>query len=131
MRALRGVRVVPVVKLTHRPMKTSFGMKHRPEFEIVGWKRLGGEGGDALPGSPPKQLTIPVAAPTQKPEQPTSEEPKPETPASDPKPKPEPAPASDPKPQPKASSVADATLAALEEVSMPTLSEELGDSIPW
>ena len=42
MRALRGARVVPVVKLSQRPMKTSFGMKSRPEFEIielapVGW----------------------------------------------------------------------------------------------
>ena len=34
MRALRGARVVPVVRLSHRPMKTSFGMKHRPEFEV-------------------------------------------------------------------------------------------------
>jgi hypothetical protein len=42
MRALRGVRVMPVVKLTHRPMKTAFGMKRRPEFEVVEWRQWGG-----------------------------------------------------------------------------------------
>jgi hypothetical protein len=55
MRMLRGARVVPVVKLTHRPMKTFVGMKHRPEFEVVGWRQLGGEGGNNLraPRFPP------------------------------------------------------------------------------
>jgi hypothetical protein len=43
MRALRGTRVVPLVKLSHRPMKTNFGMKHRPDFEIVSWRSLGAD----------------------------------------------------------------------------------------
>jgi hypothetical protein len=38
MRALRGTRVMPVVRLSERPWKTSFGMRKRPHFEIVGWK---------------------------------------------------------------------------------------------
>lgn len=42
MRALRDAKVVPVVKLGHRPMKTNFGMKHRPEFEVVDWRKMGG-----------------------------------------------------------------------------------------
>ena len=48
MRALRGARVVPVVRLTHRPMKTFVGMKHRPEFEVVDWRQLGGDGGNVI-----------------------------------------------------------------------------------
>jgi hypothetical protein len=43
MRALRGAKVVPLVRLGHRPMKTNFGMKHRPDFEIMDWRRLGAE----------------------------------------------------------------------------------------
>jgi hypothetical protein len=102
MRTLRGTRVVPVVKLTHRPMKTFVGMKHRPEFEIVGWKQLGGEGGGTLSGPQAPQLTSPSAAPAPKPES-----------------------------EPKASSAADATLSTLEEVAEPTMSEVMKDSIRW
>ena len=61
MRALRGARVLPLVRLGHRPMKTSFGMKHRPEFEIVGWKRPGDDG-DAIGGPSTPQLAGPTAA---------------------------------------------------------------------
>ena len=60
MRALRGgVRVVPVVRLTHRPMKTFVGMKHRPELEIVEWRKLGGDDGNILSGPQEPQLTGP------------------------------------------------------------------------
>jgi hypothetical protein len=114
MRALRGARVVPVVKLTDRPMKTFVGMKKRPKFEIVGWKQLGGDTGSSLPAPQSPQLPGPAIAPTQK-----SEEPKTE-PTPDPKPKPESKP-----------SVADATLSALEEVSRPRMSEVMADRIPW
>jgi hypothetical protein len=103
MRALRGTRVVPVVRLTRRPMKTFVGMKQRPEFEIVGWRQLGGDGGIPVTGPQMPQLTDATAA-------------------SKPEPK------SEPKPEPTA---ADATLAALEEVSEPSLSEAMADSIPW
>jgi hypothetical protein len=115
MRALRGSRVNPMVKLSHRPMKTFVGMKRRPEFEIIGWKKLGGDGGSNLPGPQAPQLTGPTstAAPAPKPEEP----------------KPEPTSTSDPKP--KVQSAADATLIALEEVSEPTMSEIMKDSVPW
>ena len=42
MRALRGDKVVPVVELSSKPMKTQFGLKQRPEFKIDGeWRELG------------------------------------------------------------------------------------------
>jgi hypothetical protein len=59
MRALRGAHVLPVVKLSHRPMKTKFGMKRRPEFEIAGWR---GGPGNALSGPPTPQLGGPAPA---------------------------------------------------------------------
>jgi hypothetical protein len=37
MRKLRGLGVVPLVKLDSRPMKTDFGQKMRPEFTILDW----------------------------------------------------------------------------------------------
>jgi hypothetical protein len=63
MRTLRGGRVVPMVKPTHRPMKTSFGMKHRPELEIVGWRTLGSDGGGAAIASQTPQLSGPAPEP--------------------------------------------------------------------
>jgi hypothetical protein len=41
MRMLRSDRVLPLVTLGERPMKTRFGGKSRPHFEIVGWKEAG------------------------------------------------------------------------------------------
>ena len=38
MRMLRGDRVLPLITLGERPMKTRFGTKSRPHFEIVDWK---------------------------------------------------------------------------------------------
>ena len=48
MRALRGIRVMPVVNLSERPFKTNFGMRRRPHFDIVGWKTPGDD--KAIPG---------------------------------------------------------------------------------
>ena len=44
MRQMRGVNVVPVVKLDCKPMKTKWGSKIRPEFTILEWRELGGAG---------------------------------------------------------------------------------------
>jgi hypothetical protein len=42
MRALRGDKVVPIVELNSKPMKTDYGVKQRPEFKINGeWRELG------------------------------------------------------------------------------------------
>jgi hypothetical protein len=40
MRVLRGANVVPIVKLSAKPMRTMFGEKMRPSFEIVDWREL-------------------------------------------------------------------------------------------
>jgi hypothetical protein len=91
VRALRGAHVVPVVRLSHRPMKTKFGMKHRPEFEIAGWR---GGPGNALSGPPTPQLGGPAPAASSTP-----------------------------------LSAADATLAAMEEVTEPSFAEKMNDSV--
>jgi DNA polymerase family A len=59
MRALRGARVVPIVKLESKSMPTAFGTKQRPEFTIVEWRDLGdGAGESNLP--PPTAPTTPA-----------------------------------------------------------------------
>jgi hypothetical protein len=42
MRTLRGEDVVPIVKLVTKPMKTEFGVRPRPEFEVVEFRSMGG-----------------------------------------------------------------------------------------
>ena len=42
MRALRGEKVVPVVELSAKVMKTKYGQKMRPEFTVLEWRDLGG-----------------------------------------------------------------------------------------
>jgi hypothetical protein len=39
--ALRQMHVAPIIKLGSKPMKTQFGVKQRPHFEIVDWRSLG------------------------------------------------------------------------------------------
>ena len=115
MRALRGAKVVPVVRLTHRPMKTFVGMKHRPEFEIVDWRKLGGDGGGNVLGGPQApQLRDPSRS---------------SEPESKPEPEPEPKP-EEPKTESRSSAAA-ATLDVLEEVSEPSMAELMKDEIPW
>ncbi len=63
-RHLRNSHVVPVVKPTSRPMKTRFGQKMRPHFEIIGWRQAG-SGGSAINGPQAPQIGGPTsAAPT-------------------------------------------------------------------
>jgi hypothetical protein len=52
MRVLRGANVVPILRLTAKPMKTQFGEKMRPDFEVVKWHELSDAGG-ALPDKGP------------------------------------------------------------------------------
>src|SRR5215472_2813691 len=63
MRRTQGPNVYPVVTLSDKHMKTRFGSRPRPHFNIVKWTRLGGEGGavEALPA--------PTSAPTLQPVQ--------------------------------------------------------------
>jgi hypothetical protein len=68
MRALRGERVFPLIELSSKSMRTRFGTKIRPHFEILEWRNLGGSSGalaiapapvDRLPGGP---VTKPTAS---------------------------------------------------------------------
>jgi hypothetical protein len=56
MRALRGEKVVPVVELGAKSMKTGFGPKKRPDFVVHDWRNLGGP--QALSAPTTKEPTI-------------------------------------------------------------------------
>jgi hypothetical protein len=49
MRAMRGANVSPIVELREARTKTRFGMKSRPEFDIVGWREFGAPEAPQLP----------------------------------------------------------------------------------
>jgi hypothetical protein len=53
MRTLRGGQVAPLVRLDSKLMKTRFGQKMRPEFTIVGGRKIGGGG---LQSKPVRQI---------------------------------------------------------------------------
>jgi hypothetical protein len=117
MRALRGARVMPIVNLSERPMKTKFGMKRRPHFEIIAWKTPG-DHSKAVPVKPmPPQISGPVTAPVETPPAPASAassvtEPRqaePKTPVN----------------------LGIETVAAMGEVEPLTSNEILDDQIPW
>ena len=68
MRQLRGPAVSPVVTCQTRLMKTRFnphGVK-RPDFPVIRWIALGGDGGGGLP-KPEPMKTIPAALPLGEP----------------------------------------------------------------
>ena len=117
MRVLRGERVLALVRLGTRPMKTTnFGMKTRPEFEIAGWRLLGGGSGNVGGGSGPKPIEGPKAIEKCPPENTSCGEPS----CGEKGP-----------PQKKPLAAADATLSTMEEVSFPSLSEEMDDIVRW
>jgi hypothetical protein len=107
MQLLRGSNCTPLVNLSDRPMKTSFGMRKRPHFEIVDWKTPGG-GPKAVPVQPATpQLSGPAEAtpaPANKPSRPVA------------------------KPAVK---LASETLNAMGNVKPATTGEVLNDEIPW
>jgi hypothetical protein len=63
MQMMKGPNVIPIVTLGSRPMKTAFGQKLRPHFEIVDWRDLG-PATPALPQAPTPQLGKPVSEST-------------------------------------------------------------------
>jgi hypothetical protein len=40
MSAMRGAKVLPIIKLDSRPLATRFGTKMRPEFTVLEWREL-------------------------------------------------------------------------------------------
>jgi hypothetical protein len=125
MRILRGSRVLPVVNLSERPMRTKFGQKLRPHLEIVSWKTPGGETPTpAIPSRPTPQIPGPTSAPTSAPTSTPAPTPTPTTPVS---------PATSSLAQPREPkqpvNLADYTLAVMGDVKPVTPSEELNDEI--
>ena len=117
MRALRGTRVMPVVNLSERPMKTNFGMRTRPHFEIIDWKTPGDDA-KAIPAKPATpQLSGPAVAPA-------------ETPPAAPRPPSNPAQPHQAKPKPPVK-LASETLDAMGDVKPVTTGEIIDDDIPW
>jgi hypothetical protein len=115
MRALRGTRVMPFVNLGERPMKTAFGMRRRPCFEIVGWKAPGDDTNAVSVKPVIPQLSGPVAAA-----------------ASPPTPNPSSGPTESQQAKPKPPvNLAAETLGAMGDVKPVTSEEILNDEIPW
>jgi hypothetical protein len=114
MRAMRGTKCVPVVKLSQRPMNSKrFGKVMRPHLEILDWKTLGGNGNAIPPQAPAPQLTD------------GSADSAPETP--------KPAPAQVAKSK-KPVVLSDYTLATMGDVKPVTTAEFINDSfddLPW
>ena len=67
MRRTRGPNVYPVVLLGDKHMRTRFGGRQRPHFNIVKWTRLGGEGGDVQALTAPSSSPAPALQPVQEP----------------------------------------------------------------
>jgi hypothetical protein len=123
MRALRGTRVMPVVHLSERPMKTNFGMGRRPHFEIIDWKTPGDDA-KAISAKPTPQLAGPAVAPVETPPAP------PVTPSPTSSPTSNPAQPYQAKPKP-AVPLASETLTAMGDVKPATTEEILDDKMPW
>jgi hypothetical protein len=114
MRAFRGTKCMPVVNLTDKPFKTSFGLRKRPFFDIIGWRTPGGET-PAVANKPTPQIQGPAAG-TQVPQATPAPATAPPKQARQPK-------------QPV--SLSDYTLAVMGEPAPVTMGEELDDEIPW
>ena len=53
---------VPVIKAKSAPFKTSYGMKKRPEFEVIGWRNADGTSATNTPNNPQPKLVEQVKA---------------------------------------------------------------------
>jgi hypothetical protein len=121
-RALRGFRVLPLIHPTKAPMKTRYGLKQRPHFEIIDYFAPG-DGNQVPAPTPPPQLTGPTAA--QAPAAPVPPEPAQPSTSS---------PRSHVNPKPTISLGDRSTLAAMQPVKPITTEELLNDSLddlPW
>jgi hypothetical protein len=50
---------MPVVKARSAPFKTSYGLKKRPEFEVIGWRKADGDLMANIPNDPAPKLAAP------------------------------------------------------------------------
>ena len=134
IRMLRNENVLPIVRLEKRPMKTDFGMKSRPHFQIIDWRAPGGGGPKLAPQSSTPQLTGPatVAAPEAAAPAPAATAPAatataaPAAAAPAPATSSAPAPAPAAAPTPPASTVLDNT----QPVKQVTVAELIADGLP-
>ena len=117
MRALRGAKVLPLVHLSERPMRTKHGPRTRPHLEPVRWKMPG----EDLPTPAARQID-PTPPPTAAPSNVHAPTPQATPPISKPTPR-----------QPKSSInfTADDTLAAMRDVDPVSMADKLNDEIPW
>jgi hypothetical protein len=122
MRALRGSRVMPIVNLSERPMKTSFGMRRRPHFEIIGWKTPGDDAKAVLVKPTTPQLSGRAAAAENPPAAAAAVSTPALTPASD---------ATRPRQAKPPVDLSTETLAAMGDVKPVTTAEILDDELPW
>ena len=53
---------VPVIKAKSAPFETSYGMKKRPEFEVIGWRNPDGTLAANTPNNPQPKLVEQVKA---------------------------------------------------------------------
>ena len=113
MRMLRGARVMPLVALSSKPMKTKYKMGERPDFQIVSW-HLPGDDGHKLATPTTPQISGPAAAAPAAPGAPSTH-PKADPISSGPLPKP----------------AVKATLGGMGDVKPVTSAEVLDDQIPW
>jgi hypothetical protein len=125
MRMLRGTRVMPLIHLDERPMKTKYNKQaRRPHFEIVGWKTPGDDA-KAVPAKPvAPQLTGPAASPAETRSAPAAATSQTRLPPND---------SAQPfqaKPKPPVK-LAGETLATMGEVKPPTMGEIINDELPW
>jgi hypothetical protein len=108
MRRYRGA-VSPIVTLGDAPMRTRYGERRRPHFNIIDWIRMGGDEPQQAalpePSTPPDSNAAPAIE-----GEPVKEQPQPAEPAKKPR-------------QSKSGS--------LKHVAPLSVKEELDDEIPW
>lgn len=61
-RSMHGDSVYPRVRLGSTHMKTQYGGRQRPEFDILGFEKLGGGGGQKLSAPAPAPKPLPPAS---------------------------------------------------------------------
>jgi hypothetical protein len=119
MRQFRGPGVVPEIRLDKTRFVTRFGVRNRPDFVVSKWIRFGGgDGGQPLP-TPKPTPELPAAA---------------VAPVANDNIQPTPAVAVNDvalSPGPTVTAVATPVQVAIETVTVPSLSEELRDQLPF